>query len=252
MRRVHGLAFLLFAVIWSQVPGSGAPIRQTRAWAPFIRAAETYGFPVTYLRGVAEETTMGFGDQGEVLARYADGSVLLDASFRDVRTGTLLPMERLWVKPGTVGAVYHELFHAFFEREIATNPGELERFQQRAGAVFRDVPMEKRLEVAEEAVGCWIASLVETATAVVRRDREGRARGWPRVADWNEQDRQALANGYEVHFRPEANVFGYYQDGGEIVHTEVGMDEWFIEFAWTRVLQGELPRTFEEFLAQRS
>ena len=252
MRRVHGLAFLLFAVILSQVPGSGAPTRQAGAWAPFIRAAAKYRFPVAYLRSVADETMVGFGDPGEVLARYADGSVMLDASFRDARTGALLPLELLWVTPGMVGAVYHELFHAYFEREIATDPGELERFQRQADAVFRDVPQEKRLEVAEEAVGCWIASLVETAMAVVRRDSEGRAGGWPRVAEWNEQDRQALANGYEVHFRPGANVYGYYQDRGEIVHTEASMDEWFIEFAWRRVLGGELPKTFGEFLAERS
>ncbi|GEM_PF-4796821 len=252
MRRVHGLAFLLLAVVWSQVPGSDAPTRQARAWGPFIRSAASYRFPVTYLRGVGDETTMGFGDPGEVLARYTDGSVLLHESFRDTWTGTLLPLDRLWVTPGAVGAVYHELFHAFFEREIATDPGELERFQRRAEVVFRDVPREKRLEVAEEAVGCWIQSLIETAMAVVRRDREGRSRGWPPVADWNGQDVQALANGYEVHFRPGANSFGYYQDGGRIVHTEARMDEWFIEFAWRRVLEGELPRTFDEFLAERS
>lgn len=252
MRRVHGLAFLLFAVIWVQVPGSDAPSRQSRAWGPFIRSATCYRFPVRFLDGVAEETTVEFGDPGEALARYAGGRVILHESFRDPRTRALLPLDRLWARPGAVGAVYHELFHAFFERKVATNPGELERFQQRAGALFRDVPRERRLEVAEEAVGCWIASLVETATAVVRREREGKARGWPPVADWAEQDLRALANGYEVHFEPGANSFGYYQDGDRVVHTEAKLDEWFIEFAWRRVLGEELPRSFEEFLRERS
>lgn len=250
MRRVHRLALLLLAIVWSQIPGSAAPPRATRAWAPFIRGAAGYQLPVAFLWRVSRDATIVFGDPGEALARYSDRTVTLDRTFRDPRTGGLLPIERLWESPGKVGAVYHELFHAFFEMEVSKDPEELARFQRRAEVVFRDVPLEKRAEVAEEAVGCWVSSLIETAVAVVRRQSEAKTRGWPPVAEWDPQDLRALANGYQVHFQPGACCFGYYQDGGRVMHTEARMDAWFVEFAWRRVLGAELPQRFDEFLSR--
>ncbi len=203
MRRVQRLAFALLALVWFQVPGSSAASRGGGSLELFLRSAATHGFPTTYVRRVAGDTAIGFGDPGDgALARYRMGAITLDVSFRDPESGGLLPMERLWEQPAGVGAVYHELFHAFFEREVATVPGEMAEFERQAQLAFPDVPTEKRSEVAEEAVGCWIESLIETAASVARRNHEAPGRGWPPVAQWDAQDLRALANGYEVHFRP--------------------------------------------------
>lgn len=250
MRRVHRLAYALLALVWFQIPGSSAAPRGGGSLEPFLRSAAAYGFPTSYVIRVGE-TAIEFGDTGDgALARYRHGVITLNESFRDPATGGLLLMERLWTHAGCVGAVYHELFHAFFEREVASDAAEMAEFERQAQWAFPDVPEEKRTEVAEESVACWIESLIEAAAGVTRRNHEAPSLGCPRVAQWDAQDLRALANGYEVHFRVGAQGFGYYQDGDHIVHTRAALNAWFIEFAWMRVLAGEIPRSFSEFLAR--